>query len=289
MDIIRIAIRPREQRSQGRREGKSSTVLALDQSHESFGAIKSFRIDRREGKAVRLTNQRRQVGILGINQVVLSNKGGGCTQGARATHWEQAGLKRYRDLLLTVTIVDPCKDQGSGTSGFMGGFEAGSRMLVCMHLSVWEATPYPSAQTEGKRWILLKKLKFGGTFGSGTAAWRASGPLLAHMQKPWCAQPSVQQAATRSGKITAHPLSSSPSPSFLIFLTILTKNQAPAAPQLLSYHQTSMRSPTGPEFRAISVVVITLSIACRECTSAGRSALLLEWRNLLPKPGLLIL
>jgi len=49
MDIIRIVIRPREQRSQGSREGKSSTVIALAENQESFGAIKSFRKDRREG------------------------------------------------------------------------------------------------------------------------------------------------------------------------------------------------------------------------------------------------
>lgn len=95
MDIIRIVIRPWEQRFQGRKEEKSSSVIALAQNHESFSAIKSFRKDRREGKAVPLTNQRRQVRILGINEVALSNEAGGCTQRARATDWEQVGLKRW--------------------------------------------------------------------------------------------------------------------------------------------------------------------------------------------------
>lgn len=153
VDIIRIVIRPQEPRSQGRREGKSSTVTAPAWNHESFGAIKSFRKDRRDRKAVRLTNQRRQVGILGINEVALSSKAGGCTQRARATHWEQVGLKWCRDLLLTVIVVHHCKGQGSGTSGFMGGFVAGNKLLVCMHSSMWEATLYPLAQTEDKRWI----------------------------------------------------------------------------------------------------------------------------------------
>lgn len=76
---------------------------------------------------------------------------GGCTQRARATPGEQVGLKWCRDLLLAVTVVDPCKGQGSGTSGFMGVFVAGSRMPVCMHLSMREATPYPLAQTEDKK------------------------------------------------------------------------------------------------------------------------------------------
>lgn len=75
--------------------------------------------------------------------------------------------------------------------------------------------------------------------------------------------------------------------SFLLFLTILTRDQAPAGPQLLIYHQTSMCGPDAPEFRAISIVVTALSIACSD-TSAGWGVLL-EWRNLPPKPGLFIL
>lgn len=212
MDIIRIVIRPWEQRSQGRREGKPSTVIALARNHESFSAIKSFRKDRREGKAVRLTNQRRQVGILGINEVALSNKAAGCTQRARATHWEQVGLKWCRDLLLTVIVVDHCKGQCSGTSGFVGGFVAGSRMLVCMHLSMWEATLYPPAQTEDKRWVLsnCSRNKFWGISASGSTAWRkAAGPLLTNMQKLQCAQHIAQQAATCTGKITPQPSHSS--------------------------------------------------------------------------------
>lgn len=125
----------------------------------SFSAIKGFRKDkgftkdRREGKAVQLANQRRLVGIPGINEVALSNRAGDCTLRARETHWELVGLKQCRDLLLTVIVVDHRKGQGSGTSGLMSGFVTGSRMLVCMHLSMWEATLSPPAQTEDKQWI----------------------------------------------------------------------------------------------------------------------------------------
>lgn len=110
----------------------------------SFSAIKGFRKDRREGKAVQLANQRRLVGIPGI-EVALSNKEGDCTLRARETHWELVGLKQCRDLLLTVIVVDHRKGQGSGTSGLMSGFVTGSRMLVCMRLSIWEATLSPPA------------------------------------------------------------------------------------------------------------------------------------------------
>ena len=280
MDIIRIVISPWEQRSQGRREGKSSTVIALARNHESFGAIKSFRKDRREGKAVRLTYQRRRVGILGINEVALSNKAGGCTQTARATHWEQVGLKWCRDLLLTVIAVDHCKGQGSGTSGFMGGFVAGSRMFVCMHLSMWEATLYLPAQTEEKRWVLCDCSR---NSNSGYRILEEScWPIVGQHAKTL-----VYSAQCATGSYP-HWKDHSTALSFLLFLTILTRDQAPAGRQLLSYHWTSMCGPAGPEFRAISVVVTSLSIACSD-TSAGWGVLLLECRNLLPKPGLLIL
>lgn len=52
MDIIRIVIRPKEQRSQGRREVKSPTVTAVAGNHERFDAISNVRKDRGEGKTV---------------------------------------------------------------------------------------------------------------------------------------------------------------------------------------------------------------------------------------------
>lgn len=61
-DIIRIVIRSRE-----RRKWKSSSAISLAQNHVSFSAVKSFRKDRREGRAVHLANPRRQVGTVGIN------------------------------------------------------------------------------------------------------------------------------------------------------------------------------------------------------------------------------
>lgn len=71
-DIIRIVIRSWKQRSRERRKWKSSSAIALARNHVSFSAMKSFRKDRREGRAVHLTNPRRQVGTVGINASTFS-------------------------------------------------------------------------------------------------------------------------------------------------------------------------------------------------------------------------
>lgn len=103
-DIIRIVIRSREQRSRERRKWKSSSAIALGRNHVSFSAVKSFRKDRREGSAVHLTNPRRQVGTVGITGERFLMKAGGCTQRARAAHWEQASAKWCRGLLLAAIV-----------------------------------------------------------------------------------------------------------------------------------------------------------------------------------------
>lgn len=108
----------------------------------------SFRKDRREGRAVHLTNPRRQAGTVGINGEHFLLR-----QEAVLREPEQptVSVKWCRGLLLAAIVVDQCRGQESGTSGFMGGFVADSRMLVCMHLSMWEAPLNPPAKREDRR------------------------------------------------------------------------------------------------------------------------------------------
>lgn len=74
-----------------------------------------------------MTHRSREEVFLGISEAAFSNEAGGCTQRARAAHREHMGLKCCRDLLVTVIVVDHCKDQGADTSGFLDGCVASSR------------------------------------------------------------------------------------------------------------------------------------------------------------------
>lgn len=190
-DIIRIVIRSREQRSRERRKWKSSSAIAPARKHVSFSAVKSFRKDRREGRAAYLTNPRRQVGTVDITREHFLIKAGGCTQRAGAAHWEQAECNMVQGSLVGCYSWDQCRGQESGTSGFMGGFVADSRMLVCMHLSMWEAPLNPPAKGEDRRLIVLNSFFLGHSCDWYPSLEESCWSTVGQHVKFWCVQPRV--------------------------------------------------------------------------------------------------